>query len=302
MTSSRVRTDTLSHALALDGGSRSESSRPLQSSDAFVNRVPTGDLEADSPSCKIQISYGRRGGMMVSTADSQGPHPKLEARSSDPRIATASEELEGITSTTAHCTIVATDIAEFGQYSRNNTNQVRIRRGMYRAMQQAFDAADIPWISCRREDRGDGVLILAPADVSKAMFVDHLPNALVDALTRHNRIHPVEERIRLRLALHAGEVNYDEHGVTGSSITHTFRLLDAEVVKRTFAEVSAVLAIIGSAWFFDEVIRHSEWSHARSYRPVDITNKETTTQAWIRLLKTRRRGHSRSYRATRRPF
>jgi class 3 adenylate cyclase len=163
---------------------------------------------------------------------------------------------------------------------------------MYRAVQYAFDRAGIPWLSCRHEDRGDGVLILAPADVAKALFVDRLPDALVDALLKHNKIHPAEERIRLRLALHAGEINYDSHGVTGSSITHTFRLLNADSLRSALAESPAVLAVIGSAWFFDEVIRHSECSNAKAFRPADVTNKETTTQAWIRLLKGRVIGRS----------
>ncbi|NKE62146.1 hypothetical protein FXN61_37530 [Lentzea sp. PSKA42] len=192
---------------------------------------------------------------------------------------------ERLTLTTAHCTIVAADIEGFGQHNRNNINQVRIRHGMYKAMQAAFDAAGIPWSSCRREDRGDGVLVLASADVRKTLFVDHLPNALVEALKRHNRIHPPRERIRLRLALHAGEINYDQHGVTGSAINHTSRLLDAEVLRSALANSSAVLAVIGSAWFFDEVIRHSELSHAKAYRRAEVSNKETTTQAWVRLLR-----------------
>lgn len=196
----------------------------------------------------------------------------------------AAPRTENITLTTAHCSVVAVDVEEFGRYSRNNINQVRVRHGLYRAMRYSFDNAGIPWDSCYREDRGDGMLILAPAEVPKTLFVDRLPNALVDALRRHNKIHPVEERMRLKLALHAGEINYDDHGVTGYAINHTFRLLDADVLEGVLAESSAVLAIIGSAWFFDEVIRHSEWSRAKSYRPVDITNKETTTQAWIRLL------------------
>ncbi|MFS8101467.1 hypothetical protein LFM09_30520 [Lentzea alba] len=187
--------------------------------------------------------------------------------------------------TTAHCTVIAADIEGFGQHSRNNINQVRIRHGMYKAMQAAFDAAGIPWSSCRHEDRGDGVLVLASADVRKRLFADHLPNALVEALVRHNRIHPPRERIRLRLALHAGEINYDQHGVTGSAINHTFRLLDADVLRSALESSSAVLAVIGSAWFFDEVIRHSELSHAKAYRPADVANKETTTQAWVRLLR-----------------
>ena len=33
------------------------------------------------------------------------------------------------------------------------------------------------------------------------------------------------------MALHAGEVNYDEYGVTAASINLAFRLLDAEELK-----------------------------------------------------------------------
>ncbi|MPZ83025.1 MAG: hypothetical protein GEV28_22585 [Actinophytocola sp.] len=176
------------------------------------------------------------------------------------------------------------DIEGFGDLRRNNTNQARTRHGLYGAMQNAFDAACIPWTSCRREDRGDGVLILAPASVPKTLFADRLPGTLLDALVRHNRTHPTEEQIRLRLALHAGEITYDDHGVTASSIILTYRLLDAPVLKNALALSSGVLAVVGSAWFFDEVIRHSELSGAASYRPAVVTHKETTARAWIRLL------------------
>jgi hypothetical protein len=187
--------------------------------------------------------------------------------------------------TTAHCTIVAVDIAGFGDRSRNNTNQVRVRHGMYTSMQHAFATAGVPWASCHSEDRGDGMLVLAPANIPKAFFVDDLPGALAGALTRHNRTHPVEERIRLRFALHAGEINYDRHGVTASSITHTFRLVDADAFRSAFARSSAILAIVSSDWFYDEVIRHSERSQVRSYRPIAVKNRETTARAWLRLLK-----------------
>ncbi len=221
----------------------------------------------------------------------------IRSSGAGPRTRLASETL---VLSTVHCTIALVDIEGFGRYSRNNINQVRTRHGMYLAVQEAFEAADIPWTACWREDRGDGVLILAPAHVSKALFVDWLPGALVDGLVRHNRIHPEEEQIRLRLALHAGEINYDDHGVTGSSINHTFRLLEADVLKSALAASSAVLAIIGSAWFFDEVIRHSERSDVTSYRSADVMNKETITQAWIRLIDARvpapRRHSIASYR------
>ncbi|GAA4533437.1 hypothetical protein [Amycolatopsis samaneae] len=198
--------------------------------------------------------------------------------------AVGAERLERVRTTTAHCTIVTVDIEGFGRYSRNNTNMVRVRHGLYLAMRHAFDTAGIVWESCRREDRGDGILVLAPADIPKTLFADHLPDTLLDALAGHNRIHPGEEQIRLRLAIHAGEINYDEHGVTGASIVHAFRILDSAELKQALEETAAVLAFAGSGWFFDEVIRHSERSRAQDYRATDITNKETTTRAWIRLL------------------
>jgi hypothetical protein len=209
--------------------------------------------------------------------------PLLNGASVEIRSSLA-EGSETIVLTTAHCTIVVVDIEGFGQPYRTNVNQVRARHGMYRAMHQAFDAAGIPWTSCHREDRGDGILILAQADVPKVLFVDRLPDALVRALAAHNSVHPVEERIRLRLALHAGEITYDGHCVTSSSITRTFRLVDAAALRTKLAKSSATLAMISSDWFYDEVIRHSERSAAASYRPTNVATKETTARAWIRLV------------------
>lgn len=74
--------------------------------------------------------------------------------------------------------------------------------------------------------------------------------------------------------------------MTSSAINHTFRLLDAQSGKDALARSSAVLAVISSSWFFEEVIRHSEESDAAEYRPVEIVNKETTVPAWIRTLGT----------------
>ncbi|WP_410657978.1 hypothetical protein [Amycolatopsis sp. lyj-112] len=185
-----------------------------------------------------------------------------------------------------HCTIVAVDIEGFGQLHRSNANRVRIRRGLYKAMRAAFEGAGIPWLSCHREDRGDGILILSRAETPKALFVDSLPYTLALELARHNATHPHEEQMRLRLVLHAGEINYDEYGVTGYSIIHAFRLLDAPSLKMALAGSSAILAIIGSDWFFAEVIQHSEFSNAASYSSLEVKNKEMETRGWWLLVST----------------
>jgi tetratricopeptide (TPR) repeat protein len=182
-----------------------------------------------------------------------------------------------------HRTIVVVDVEGFGDQRRTNPHQVAVRDGLYRAMREAFGRAGIPWDGCGHEDRGDGVLILVPAELPKGLLVESLPSGLLTALQAHNSTHPGPEQIRLRMALHAGEVSYDEHGVTAASINLAFRLLDSVPLKEALAASSGVLAVIASSWFFEEVVRHSVVAAEAAYHPAQVTVKETTTIGWICL-------------------
>ena len=180
-----------------------------------------------------------------------------------------------------HRTVVVVDVERFGDKRRTNAHQVAIRAGLYRVMRQAFGRAGISWDGCGHEDRGDGVLVLVPAEVPKGLLAESLPSALVAALRAHNGTHPGLERIRLRMALHAGEVQYDEHGVTAASVNLAFRLVEAGALKTALTRSPGVLAVIVSSWFFDEVVRHSDT--AAAYRHIKVAVKETTTIGWICL-------------------
>ena len=83
----------------------------------------------------------------------------------------------------------------------------------------------------------------------------------------------------MRMAVHAGEVNYDEHGVTGTAINLAFRLLEAHQLKEALKDSAGELAIIVSSWFFEEVVRHSTAADA-GYHSVHVTVKETIATAW----------------------
>ncbi|KAA2254062.1 hypothetical protein F0L68_31110 [Solihabitans fulvus] len=180
-----------------------------------------------------------------------------------------------------HRTILAVDVEGFGDRNRTTPHQVAVRQGLYRALDRAFRDAGMSLAECRHEDRGDGVFVLAPAQTPKGPFVESLPHALAEELRRHNATHRREERIRLRLALHAGEVAIDEHGATAGAINLTFRLLEARAVKTALAESPGVLAVITSEWFFDEVVRNSPVADPATFRPVEVTVKETSTVGWI---------------------
>jgi hypothetical protein len=186
-----------------------------------------------------------------------------------------------------HRTIVVVDVEKFGD--RANRHQVAARAGLYRALEHSFQQARIRWAKCYREDRGDGVVVLAPAEIAKGLFVDSLPLALAAALREHNRTHRREERIRLRMAVHAGEINYDEHGVTATAITLAFRLVNSDAVRMELAGSPGVLALVASSWFYDEVVRNSAAGAVERYRPVPVEVKETSTVGWVCLPDQRSR-------------
>lgn len=182
-----------------------------------------------------------------------------------------------------HRTIVVIDVEGFGDRRRTNRHQLAIRKGLYRVVGQAFGQAGIRWNAQAAGDRGDGMLILLPPEVHKSLLVELLPAALVQALGAHNDMCPSQEQIRLRMAVHAGEINYDAHGVTGAAVNLTFRLADAGPLKMALASSPGVLAIIVSSWFFEEVVRHGAADDVALYRPVAVTVKETATTGWICL-------------------
>ena len=182
-----------------------------------------------------------------------------------------------------HRTILIVDVAGFGDQRRTNQHRLAVRDAMYRILQQGFSSVGVPWADCYQESCGDGVFVLIPAEVPKGVLVESMPRVLAEALREHNAAHRAEERIRLRMALHAGEVYYDEHGVTAASVNLAFRLLDAGPLKAALADSPGTLALIVSSWFFDEVVRHSPAGDAATYRMARVAVKETAAVAWICL-------------------
>ena len=183
-----------------------------------------------------------------------------------------------------HRAILIVDVESFGDPARTNAHQLAVRDTMYKALRRSFARARVSWADCVKEDRGDGALVLIPPAVPKSGLVAGLPAYLAEALARHNAASPEEQRIRLRMALHAGEVHQDAHGYAGASINLAFRLIEAPAAKMALHDSSAVLALIVSEWFYDEVVRHHPAAEPSWFRPAHVAVKETETTAWIRVL------------------
>jgi hypothetical protein len=183
-----------------------------------------------------------------------------------------------------HRAILIVDVEKFGDPARTNIHQLAIRDTVYKVLQQSFARARIGWADCVTEDRGDGVLVLVPPTVPKSLLVAALPVHLAKILARHNAACPAQVRIRLRVALHAGEVHPDAHGYTGASINRAFRLIGASASRTALRHSSGVVALVVSDWFYDEVVRHHPAAEPSCFRKVHVVMKETRMTAWVRVL------------------
>lgn len=168
-----------------------------------------------------------------------------------------------------HRTIVVVDVE--GSTRRLNPAKARLRRAMYDLLERALRTSGIaeehhdPLI-----DRGDGALVLVhPVDeVPKTLLLTTFIPSLGRLLASHGAHRP-DHGIRLRTALHAGEVHYDERGPFGEAIDITCRLLDAPELKTKLSETAASLVLVVSDDMYRGVIRHGyEGIDDRAFEPL----------------------------------
>lgn len=179
--------------------------------------------------------------------------------------------------------VLAVDVEKFSDPSRTNHHREIAQDGLYEALHTAFHESNIGEGSWYEEDRGDGALFLFTPDVPKQVLSEFLLRRMGANLLRYNATVTLEARIRLRVALHFGEVTVNDKGVVGDCVNHTFRLLDAQPLRTALAGSSSLLAVIVSKTFYEDVLRHDPAAEPMAYRQVEVKVKETSTEAWMRL-------------------
>ncbi|ANZ34748.1 hypothetical protein BBK82_00295 [Lentzea guizhouensis] len=179
--------------------------------------------------------------------------------------------------------VLAVDVEKFSDPSRTNHHKSVVQDGLYEALHAAFHESNIAEESWYVEDRGDGALFLFTPEVRKQVLTDSLLRRMGANLLRYNATVTPEARIRLRIALHFGEVVINDKGVVGDCVNHTFRLLDAPPLKTALAGSTSLLAVVVSEEFYRHVLRHDPAAEPQAYRQIEVVVKETTAAAWMRL-------------------
>jgi hypothetical protein len=176
-----------------------------------------------------------------------------------------------------HTTIIGVDIPQFGDPHRNADIQRALRHTLYENLERAFAITGLPWRDCHREDRGDGALIVLPPQVPSADVLDPFSHHLTELLRRSNQLASTISRLRMRIAIHTGEIHRDAHGVLGQPLTLLYRLLDSPAFKTALQQTpQADLGVLVS----DPLYQNAAGSgliNPAAYRPLRIHHKETHT-------------------------
>ncbi|MEU4828635.1 hypothetical protein AB0H37_42895 [Actinomadura sp. NPDC023710] len=181
------------------------------------------------------------------------------------------------------CTVVTVDIAGFGD-RRSDFDRRHVRNTLYESLIDAFHASNIPFGETYFEDRGDGLLVIIPPRFLVEPMLESLPSRMEAILRLHNRTASAEAQLKVRMAIHVGEIHHDDLGLVGTSLTHAFRLLDAPQFKRALATSDNVLALIVSERVYTDIVSKGLGAlDPADFSTIDVRVKETDTEAWVYL-------------------
>ncbi|MBZ6139917.1 hypothetical protein [Streptomyces olivaceus] len=180
--------------------------------------------------------------------------------------------------------IVVVDIEKFGR--RANPVQLSLRKSLYELVPDAFSEVGIDTESGPGpSDRGDGFFWLLPS-VDRTDLTGRFVEALDRKLRDYARRSSQEAALRLRVALHQGDVANDPTGWVGEELNTACRMVDLDPLRTALASgPRAGLALAVSGEWHRQIVRHDDPSVAgHTFRRVPFDAKEITGEyAWIRV-------------------
>jgi hypothetical protein len=178
--------------------------------------------------------------------------------------------------------ILVVDAERFG--SRPDPTQIWLRRRVYEIVRTAAEEAGIE-LGTDSQDRGDGAFWLLSGDVSKVdlsgRFIAHLHAGLL----AYARLSNTESALRLRVALHAGDVTGDADGWVGTELNRACRLVDLPELRAALSAAPRAGLVLGVTddWY-RAVVRHGYPEvEPSAFGRVAFRAKEVDEQAWIRV-------------------
>jgi class 3 adenylate cyclase len=183
-----------------------------------------------------------------------------------------------------HRTILVLDIVEFAHPQRTDPVRLRLREQLYELIHQTLTAAgeDPGQVPC--VDLGDGVMVLLDPQLAAARVVEVVIGQLRPSLAALNRRAPGQERLRLRVALHRGEVLIDPHGFVGGALVEASRLSNAPALREQLDATAADLVLVVSDQVWKQLTgSRNDLPEPGVYQPISLSTHDVTTRAWMRV-------------------
>lgn len=180
------------------------------------------------------------------------------------------------------CTLLTVDVE--GSSALSNPDKLTAAHDMYGLLEESFRRSALPWDECWQEDRGDGVLVVLGDTAAKLALVDSLVPCFASLLAQRNRTCR-GPRLRMRLAIHAGDAHRTSRGWLGTDVDLVFGLVNAQPVRDTLTAAhrgSSVVVVSGSV--HQSIIQHGYGQiDPTSWTPVAVRTKRQEEAAWIHV-------------------
>lgn len=160
------------------------------------------------------------------------------------------------------------------------------RTFLYTALREGFSEGQLDWDDCHRDDTGDGVRVITGADIDRTRLIHPFVQDLANRLRAHNQTAGGRTTIRVRIAMHAGDVFMSDGRVTGTSLEFLARMIEAPPLRGALARApeSVTVALAVSEYVYENVVRHGYLGiDPASYGRSSFAVKETASSMWIHL-------------------
>jgi hypothetical protein len=181
--------------------------------------------------------------------------------------------------------IVVADVQDSGRL--DSRQQRHMRRELRHIFRDGAAAMHRQWEDFEPSDRGDGLrLVVSPEVVPLPTVLDAFVTCIAGTFTGRMKALDPAARFKLRISVHFGFVDRSEGEWSGAPLVHAARLIDAAEAKRMLgAAENGSLALIVSDDVYQQVIRNGYTRLGPGeYQRIRVTEKETSTDAWVRLV------------------
>jgi hypothetical protein len=176
-----------------------------------------------------------------------------------------------------HFSIVILDVESSGDLSGPEKKQ--IREDLYGIVRRALDSSGIDLESVRSEDRGDGIYLLVPAEVSKRRLIDPFLGTVDDGLSARRVGQP---GLRLRLVVHHGEVLLDDEGSSGGAVDTAFAMVDSPQLREALRDATkGRMAVVVPDDLYLSVVRGYSSPDPQRFRMRHLETKRGRLRTWV---------------------